>query len=233
MRIELLHLLEGANKAKGLAVVIDVFRAFSLECYLFDRGVERIYAVGTAEEAYRRKEAYPDYVLVGERKGIMLPGFDFGNSPSQTEHASLVGKTVVHTTSAGTQGLVAASAAGADEIITGSLVNASAIADYIRKKNPEHVSLVCMGVGGRYPAPEDELCGRYIQSLLTGESLDMVKELIAVINSPISSRFFEKKWQSVFPVKDLLMCIDLDKFPFICKVNKVTEDVFEIHKDSL
>ena len=233
MHIELLHLLEGAGRARGLAVVIDVFRAFSLECYLFDRGVEKIYAVGTKEEAYRRKEAYPDYILVGERKGIMLPGFDFGNSPSQTEHARLAGKTVVHTTSAGTQGLVRASAAGADEIITGSLVNASAIADYIRRKDPEYVSLICMGVNGTVPAPEDELCGRYIKSLLTGESIDMGKELIDLINAPSSSKFFEKKWQSVFPVKDLLMCIDYDQFPFILKVKRLTDDVFEINKESV
>ncbi|HCA54695.1 MAG TPA: 2-phosphosulfolactate phosphatase, partial [Ruminococcaceae bacterium] len=31
MDIKILHLLEGADQAKGLAVVIDVFRAFSLE----------------------------------------------------------------------------------------------------------------------------------------------------------------------------------------------------------
>ena len=37
MDIKILHLLEGADQAKGLAVVIDVFRAFSLECYLLRR----------------------------------------------------------------------------------------------------------------------------------------------------------------------------------------------------
>ena len=31
--INILHLIEGAKPAKGLTVIIDVFRAFSLECY--------------------------------------------------------------------------------------------------------------------------------------------------------------------------------------------------------
>ena len=120
MNIQLLQLLEGADQAKGLTVVIDVFRAFSLECYLFSRGVEKIYAVGAEETARQLIKDHPDYLMVGERGGVILPGFDYGNSPSQTEHARLQGKTVIHTTSAGTQGLVHASAAGAEEILAGT-----------------------------------------------------------------------------------------------------------------
>ena len=55
MNIEIYHLLEGADQAQGLAVVIDVFRAFSLECYLFSRGVQKIYAVGREETAWELK----------------------------------------------------------------------------------------------------------------------------------------------------------------------------------
>ncbi len=31
--VNILHLIEDAKQAKGLTVIIDVFRAFSLECY--------------------------------------------------------------------------------------------------------------------------------------------------------------------------------------------------------
>ena len=87
MNIEIYHLLEGADQAKGLAVVIDVFRAFSLECYLFSRGVQKIYAVGREETAWELKREHPEYLMAGERGGVILPGFEYGNSPSQTEHA--------------------------------------------------------------------------------------------------------------------------------------------------
>ena len=40
MDIRILELIEGAKLAEGLTVVIDVFRAFSLECYLFARGAK-------------------------------------------------------------------------------------------------------------------------------------------------------------------------------------------------
>ena len=228
MDIKILHLLEGADQAEGLAVVIDVFRAFSLECYLFSRGVRKIYAVGREETAWEMKREHPEYLMAGERGGVILPGFDYGNSPSQTEHADLRNRILIHTTSAGTQGLVHTSAAGAREILTGSLVNASAIASYIKDRNPERVSLVCMGNSGIAPAPEDELCARYIKSLLIGEPIEMGPEILSLVNDPTVAKFFDIKWKDVFPVKDLIMCLEYDRFPFILKAAKISEDVFEI-----
>ena len=230
MNIKILHLLEGADQAQGLAVVIDVFRAFSLECYLFSRGVQKIYAVGREETAWEMKRKHPDYLMAGERGGVILPGFDYGNSPSQTEHADFQNKILIHTTSAGTQGLVHTCAAGAGEILTGSMVNASAIASYIKEKNPAQVSLVCMGNSGIAPAPEDELCARYIRSILIGEPIEMGPEILSLVNEPSVAKFFDIKWKNVFPVKDLIMCLEYDRFPFILKADQVSEDIFEISR---
>jgi 2-phosphosulfolactate phosphatase len=36
MEIEILEFAEGARKARGLTVIIDVFRAFSVACYAID-----------------------------------------------------------------------------------------------------------------------------------------------------------------------------------------------------
>ena len=105
MNIEILHLIEGAKKAKGVTVVIDVFRAFTVEAYLTSKGAEKIIPIGDINFAYNYKKENPDALLVGERHGQMCEGFDFGNSPSQIEQFDFTGKTVVHTTSAGTQGI--------------------------------------------------------------------------------------------------------------------------------
>ena len=45
MKIRILKTIEGAKEAEGLTVMIDAFRAFSLECYLFAAGARRIYPV--------------------------------------------------------------------------------------------------------------------------------------------------------------------------------------------
>ena len=224
MQIEILETIEGARQARGLTVIIDVFRAFSLEPYLFARGAKEILAVGAKETALALGKAHPDYILCGERQGVKLPGFDYGNSPSQTADADLAGRTVVHTTSAGTQGLVAA--AGADEISTGSLVNARAVADYIRKKNPAQVSLVAMGLHGLYSAPEDVLAARYIRSLLEDHPLDMEKELAELRQTESAKRFFRPENAQVFPQGDYELSTAVDVFDFVLKVHKVEEDIF-------
>ena len=229
MNIQILQLIEGAQAATGLAVVIDVFRAFSLEPYLFDRGAEKIIAVGSKERAYELKEQNPDYVLCGERKGVILPGFDCGNSPWQTSTMDLRGKTVVHTTSAGTQGLV--NAYNADEILTGSLVNSRAIARYILREKPENVSLVCMGLRGLSEAAEDTLCGRYIKGILENEELDMEKELQALRKDETSKRFFDPKYADVFPEQDWHMSCDYDRFDFVLHARKLDDDCFEITRE--
>ena len=52
MQIEILDLIEGAKQARGLAVIIDVFRAFSTACYVVRNGAKEIIPVGNVELAY-------------------------------------------------------------------------------------------------------------------------------------------------------------------------------------
>jgi len=217
MEIEILQLLEGAKQAKGLTVIIDVFRAFSTACYAFGNGIQRIYPVGDIELAYRMKLQHPEYILVGERFEQKPEGFDFGNSPSQLLAGGLEGKTMVHTTSSGTQGI--ANAVDADEILTGSFVNAGAIIAYIRKQNPEKVSLVCMGYSCQYPTDEDTLLGVYIKNELEGVPNDF-KAMVEQIKTGDGARFFAPEKQEWAPVADFDLCLSLNHFNFVLKVEK-------------
>ncbi len=224
IKINTYHLIEGAKKATGLTVIIDVFRAFSLECYLYNMGVSLIRPVGTIEEAFAFKKANPGYVLIGERKGRKCEGFDFGNSPSETAKHDLRGKTVIHTTSAGTQGII--NAKEADEIITGSLVNAKAVARYIMEKQPKEVSLVCMGNGGIAPAKEDELCAEYIRSILEGAELPDMDKRVKRLRYEGGAHFFDRQNQDVFPEPDFWMCIEYNKFDFVLRVEQDEKGFF-------
>lgn len=223
MRVETRDFVAGAKEAEGIAVIIDVFRAFSVVCYAFGQGAKEIIPVGTIEEALEWRERKPDVLLIGERHARKVEGFDFGNSPSEIVRADLKDRVLVQTTHAGTQGLV--NAARADEILTGSLVNAAATAAYIRKKDPEVVTLVRMGFEAERRTDEDDLCAAYINALLTEEPFDPSEVPVLLKASPCSARFFdpEQHWN---PPGDFELCVQLDRFSFPVAARRDTEKGF-------
>ncbi len=226
MQITTGHLLEGARQAKGLTVVIDVFRAFSTACYAAAQGLAPIYPVGSLEEAFRLKEKLGDALLAGERNERKPEGFDLGNSPAQVLKSGFRGRPMIHTTSSGTQGIVHAT--GASEILTGSFVNAGAIVRYIRECRPGRVSLVCMGYACQYPTDEDTLCAEYILNALEGRESDFpaMKE---VIRHGSGARFFEAASQAWAPAADFDLCLQLSRFDFVLRAEKNKEGLF-LHK---
>lgn len=215
MEIRIQSLVEGARKAKGLTILIDVFRAFTTAAYVLHNGADRILAVGDLEEAYQLKRENPEYVLMGERGGLPLPGFDYGNSPSQMARIDLSGKHVVMTTTSGTQGIV--NAAGADEIVLGNFVNASCITQYVRRKDPAFVTIIPLGDSPTQKNVEDEECARYLQSLIQGEKPDFKPVRERIMKAQSAVKFLENPR---FPKEDPKYCLALDAFDFYMKAGK-------------
>jgi 2-phosphosulfolactate phosphatase len=213
MIVNILECLDGARGARGLVVVFDVFRAFSTACYAVDNGATDYYAVSEIELA-RSLAREHDGVLMGERDCVMIPGFDYGNSPTEIEHVDFSGRTLVHTTSAGTQGLVACS--GADEVLTGAFVNVGALERYIRAREPELVTLVAVGTGGTMRAQEDMMCAMYLKNALEDypNSFKTLKSFLAQVES--AEKFFDPS-KDYAPERDFELCMDLDRFDFVLR----------------
>jgi 2-phosphosulfolactate phosphatase len=222
MNIEILDLIEGAKQALGLTVIIDVFRAFSMACYVVRNGARGIIPVGEVDIAYKLKEINPGYILMGERQGNILPGFDYGNSPTEIQNIDFSGNTVIQTTSAGTQGF--ANARNADELITGSFVNVEAIVNYIKKRAPQNVSLVCMGTGAVKPNEEDTLCANYIADRLNHQKIDRKKVYTRLKKSKTARIFFDPDvtWA---PEKDFELCLNIGHCDFILKAKKYHDNL--------
>jgi len=214
MKIKILEFVEGARKAKGITVIIDVFRAFSVACYAFDAGAARLIVTAEIEEAFKLKNQYRNCVLAGERCEKKIEGFDFGNSPTEIIKSDLRGKTVVLTTTAGTCGIL--NAENADMIITGSFVNAGAIIKYIKAMNPHEVSLVAMGYRKTESAIEDLLCAELIASGLkdSNEDFDM---RIADLRLTGGKRFFIPDNIDFSPPTDFFLCTMANRFNFILR----------------
>ena len=139
-----------------------------------------------------------------------------GNSPSQNRSINVNGKTVVHTTSAGTQGI--ANAIHADEILGGSFVNARATAEYILNSGAYEVSLVCRA-WKRLLQRKRILYARYIKGLLENKPIDLPSE-IEKLKYTSGAKFFDPAQREVFPQEDFSMCTDVDRFYLVLKLAK-------------
>jgi len=210
-------LLTGAREAQGVAVVIDVLRAFTCAAFMVHLGAEKIVLQADPEDILKLKRE-KGYLAVGEVGGRMVPGFDLGNSPSQIVAAGrdlFAGRTVAQRTSAGVTGAVAA-AEHSDLVILGGFVTAGAIARYIQRLSPppEVVSLVAMGLGGKEPTPDDEICADYIEHLLSGETYDPAAALQQVVEHECCQKFLRGD-RPHFPPTDPVYCLQRDLFDFV------------------
>jgi 2-phosphosulfolactate phosphatase len=230
MKVDILEFVEGAVQARGVVVIIDVFRAFSVGCYAYDAGAVRIIATASAEDAFRVKMKYSNSVLVGERNEKKIEGFDFGNSPTEIIKADLRGKTVIHTTTAGTQGLI--NAVNADMVLAGSFVNSGAIANYIRNINPPHVSLVAMGYRAAEHAEEDLLCAELIAESLSNKNVDFLNRINDLQNSS-GLRFFRPENIGFSPPTDFFLCTMVNRFNFILKAEQRFDGNIDLMKVDL
>jgi 2-phosphosulfolactate phosphatase len=227
VQIDVFDHVAGAREARGIAVVIDVFRAFSVAAYAFDAGAVRVLPVAEIEDAKALGRRFPGAVLAGERHARKLPGFDIGNSPTEVRAIGLRGKVLVHTTHAGTQGLV--NATGADEVLTGAFVNISAVCRHILARAPQRVSLVRMGHEARERCAEDDLYAECLRLLLLGEPapLDEVRERLRT--APAAAKFFDPACDWA-PLDDFEYCTDVDRFDFVLRLKRLPGEPLELQR---
>lgn len=215
LRILRKRLLSGAAAAEGIAVVIDVLRAFSSAAYMAYLGAEQIVLMADPEEALRFKSE-TGALAVGEVGGRRVGGFDLGNSPARIVTAGrglFAGRTVVQRTSAGVTGAVAA-ARSAEQVILGSYVTSSATARYLQGLHPPGtVTLIAMGDGGREGTPDDEGCASYLEHLLTGTPYSHAAALQQILEHECTRKFLRGD-QGHFPPADPVYCLQRDLFDF-------------------
>lgn len=217
LRVLRKRLLSGAREAGGVAVVIDVLRAFSSAACMMHHGADRIVLMAEPEELLRFKSE-TGALAVGEIGGKMVDGFDLGNSPSRILAAGrrlFSGRTVAQRTSAGVTGALAAVRA-ADQVILSSYLTASATARYLLglSPQPDAVSLIAMGNAGREMTPDDEGCASYLEHLLTGAPYSHLSALQEIIEHECAQKFLRGD-RDHFPPADPVYCLQRDLFDFV------------------
>ena len=211
--------LEDCHTAQGAVIVIDVLRAFSTAAYAFSRGAKEIILVSTVDEALSLKSTIPNAKAMGEVGGLRPEGFDFGNSPTYINEADLSGMTVIHRTSAGTQGVVRSQRA--DIMLASSFVVANATVRYITNLAVPDITFVI--TGRSYNGGDEDLaCAEYLEELLKGNQPDGKPFIKRVMESKDAFPHLDPK-QRDYPLSDLDYCAQIDRFDFAMPITREDE----------
>lgn len=143
-----------------IVVVIDVLRATSAICAAFDNGIAAIIPVPTVEEAWKYKKK--GYLAGAERKGQIVDGFDFGNSPFSYMKDEFRGKEVVLTTTNGTKSLDVAKEA--ELVVVGSFLNLRVLSEWLAEQD-KNILCLCSGWQDKFNL-EDTICAGAISEHL-------------------------------------------------------------------
>ena len=210
---------EYATAARGVVIVIDVIRAFSVAAYAFAGGARELWLVRTVQEAFALRERAPESLLAGEVGGRLIAGFDFDNSPARMAAANVRGRLIIQRTGAGTQGAVGAGAA--THLLLAALVNARATAAYARALAmrdrlpitllPTEAPIEKEGV----PAFEDEVCADYLEALLRerDDAAAVLADGIARLRAGGRLSIFTRGYPD-FPPEDVPAVLATDRFDF-------------------
>lgn len=149
------------NKA---VVVIDVLRFCTTVCTALKAGARGIIPTdGPGEAGEMRVKIGADMAVVaGERNGVKLESFKFGNSPLEFTPESVGGKYLIMTTTNGTG--IFTRAYKASPVMACALVNISKVAERVANDNRD-VIIVCSGQEGSFSI-EDTICGGMLIHLL-------------------------------------------------------------------
>lgn len=149
------------HKDDAIVVVIDILRATTAMCTAFHYGVDKMIPVATVEEATEYKNK--GFMVGAERNGIALDGFDFGNSPFSYMTDKIRDKTIVISTTNGTQAIEAAR--NAHMVVIGAFTNITALSNWLIAQN-RSVLLLCSGWKNRFNWEDSIFAGAVTKRLL-------------------------------------------------------------------
>jgi 2-phosphosulfolactate phosphatase len=150
--------------------VIDILRATTTICAAMSNGAKAIIPVASTEEALRLAQTIgsADVLLAGEKNCVRIDGFHLGNSPQEMTETAVRGKTLIVSTTNGTQALLACHGAGA--VYPACAGNLSLAAEKAREvlEGEGGMLVVCAGRGRAFSLDDAYAAGRLVSAALGG-----------------------------------------------------------------
>ena len=152
-------------------VVIDVLRATSSMVEALVNGAQGVYPAPSTEEAIKLASSLgrEDTILCGEARGLMIEGFDLGNSPREFTAERVAGKRLVMSTTNGTRAFFLVE--DAVRVLACSFMNLSAVAAEVMEA--ASIVVVCAGKEGLFSLDDAVCAGALVQRIRTAAGTDV------------------------------------------------------------
>jgi len=190
------HCLAPNELAGRTVVAVDLLRASTTIAVALAAGANEILPAGSIEEALHIAQNLErdQVVLAGERKSVRIPGFALGNSPVEFTPEAVRGRTIVLTTTNGTQTLLAAQ--GAREIIVAAAVNFSVVVQRARAalEATGDLAVLCSGHDRHFALEDAFAAGRLAKVLLPEGGLRRVAVNDSTIAALEIARHYGEQW---------------------------------------
>jgi 2-phosphosulfolactate phosphatase len=148
--------------APDVAIVIDVLRMTTTATTLFSRNLAELAVVADSAAALALEQE-SGALLLGERHGLPLPGFDGGNSPLDHLESDLSGRHAILCTTNGSKAVEAM--AEAAHVLLGAIVNDRAVAKRALQLTNGRISVICAGTDGQVSLDDVLGAGCILQEL--------------------------------------------------------------------
>ncbi len=152
-------------------VVIDVLRSTSSMVEALVNGAQGVYPAASTEEAIKLASSLgrDDTILCGEARGLMIEGFDLGNSPLEFSSENVTGKRLVMSTTNGTRAFFLVG--DAVTVLACSFMNLSAVA--VAAMESDSIVVVCAGMEGLFSLDDAVCAGALVQRIRAAAEVDV------------------------------------------------------------
>ena len=217
-----------ADVTNRVVAVVDVLRASTSIAVALENGARAVIPLANSEEVVSRAKnlARSEVKLAGERRSQQISGFDYGNSPLEFTKENVEGKTILMSTTNGTNAILAVQ--GARDILIASYVNFSAVLSMLRAalRGGADVAIVCAGQEKHFSLEDSACAGAFVQQIIEKHSKAEIND--AAHAAMLIDKKFGGKPARVFKAsshgialtdggfgKDLDACAELDAHPVV------------------
>jgi len=154
-------LFENYSVENKIVVIVDILRATTIITTMFHNGLEKLIPVKSLDEAKELKKK--GFLVAAERDGKKLDFADFDNSPYSFIKEKIQGKTIVYSTTNGTNTINLAK--DSEKVIIASFLNLTAVSNFLIHQQKD-VLILCSGWHGDYCIEDALFAGALSEKLL-------------------------------------------------------------------